>query len=140
MCGVDPRLCPQPTGTKNKNYETMEATKKGTKITGTGEIGSPRPDMEEIVRVSSRSLSVDRRREQADAQDCPAKNTTGETRKRRETSPAAAVFVSEDESDTDDWTPPRREAAKEKRKKRLRPCKSDELAQRTGQTGINWLA
>ena len=54
----------------------MDSTTKGNKLTGSGELGGPRPGEEGIRRVPSPSLSDDRRGEQVDDQACSSAWTT----------------------------------------------------------------
>ena len=92
----------------------MEDTTKNIQVTGTGEIGGPRPGAKGIQRVPLASLSDDRRGQQVAEQACSSSRATGsaEMGKRRE----MKIIISEDSS-SDDSFPPKKGSASKRRKR-----------------------
>ena len=95
----------------------MESQKKEKKITGSGELGGPRPGAEGIRRVPSPSSSDNRRGKQVKPQACSSDHTTGTT-KDGNGNTIMDVYFSE-ASSGDDYMPPRKAStSKVKRKRR----------------------
>ena len=104
----------------------MDSTTKGNKLTGSGELGGPRPGEEGIRRVPSPSLSNDRRGEQVDDQACSSAWTTW-TREEMIGAGMEELRIS-DASSGEESVPPKRKTAYKKKRRALSsttPTESD---------------
>ena len=90
---------------------------KQKKVTGSGELGGPRPGAEGIRRVPSPSSSDNRRGKLVEPQACSSDHTTGMTQDGNGNT-IMEVYISEVSSGDDSLPPRKANISKAKRKRR----------------------